>query len=312
MYDTHVNQTKFDIYLLGSYGYAIRDIIKKLNIALNEKAKEALRNQVRLPKIFYEQGWKRFLIYREVEKKTKDIHVLLEMLIEGFDNGSWIKEELAAYDWQFIFEFCDYGETIEIGNVGVDTIHIAIAGSRPFIVLNGEYIMTSKDRVKKAKPSLSLRTIFEYSLEMGTREIVKTEKNREIILKPVVRYQDKYIDDWRLDDFANYIYDSVTVRFGPTYISITELKKRSIVKNGVQGLGRMMKISDLKEQKERYKEFIDWLLEKFIYSKTVTVGNFVSKATFRNFIMDRESKKQSGTVLGNEGADYSKDVEVSF
>jgi len=312
MYDTHVNQTKFDIYLLGSYGYAIRDIIKKLNIALNDKTKEALRKQVRLPKIFYEQGWKRFLIYRETEKKTIDIHALLEMLIEGFDNGSWMKEELAAYDWQFIFEFCDYGENIEIGKIGVDAIHIAIAGSRPFIVLNGKYIMTSKDRVKKAKANLSLRTIFEYNLEMGSREEVKADKYSQIVLKPIVRYQDKYIDDWRLDDFANYIHDSVTERFGPTYISIAELKKRSIVKNGVQGLGRMMKISDLAEQKGRYKEFVDWLLEKFIYSKTVTVGNFVSKATFRNFIMERESKKQSGTVLGNEGADYEKDVEVSF
>ena len=172
--------------------------------------------------------------------------------------------------------------------------------------------MTSKGRNRKIKINETFRKIFEYDMKMESKEIKKAERSREIKLAPVIKYQDKYIDDWKAGDFVEYIHEKVSDRFGSAYISPIELRKRSIVKNGVKVLGQMMKIKNTKMQKEKYKDFVDWLLEKFVFSKTVNVGNFVSKATFRNYIMDMEKKKESGTVMGGEDVDYSKDVEVSF
>lgn len=297
------------IRILGPHGFTIYTAAKHYLFNVN---KDILAERVPMTKVQFQQGWARIEALRILEEDAEtwiNAQQLILAIATGFESGAWIKEEVAACDWKQLFAETWQGEEVNLGKIQVESVSIGTMGGRPVVIVNENMqVVPSRRSCKKVSGVKPLTTFF-----FGERRKTKVKNQPAADPYATTRKKaqlDKPVEEWKLDEFVEYVYNLLDERGQTQTIGKTALRKISLVRNGIDALGHQMKEKATAKKRVNYKKFVDWLVKQSPYKDSLSPGNFVSKATM---VAWKCQGGDAGTVSGGRTSkDYGEGTKVNF
>jgi len=305
----NVKTFKVRSMLLGPYGFMIYEGVYRFP---DRWTKEGLQELIPLSKVSFNRGYIRYNGLSEVFQNVRDgnnkMKLLIQYLADSLDKGSWEKSEIGTCDWGMIFNHFE-DDPFHIGEIKVKIVGLAVFNGRVKVTINNKFILTPNKRLAQQKSDPFV--VFEHQIGDSYDEpevITKVDKK----IMRATGGKPKEISKWKANHMIDYVYDMVSEKKGQNYISKAEIKRKSILKCGVDVLGKFLSIKDRSMAKEPYTRFIDWVVSDFFHADNITASNFVSQPTMRAYMGYIKKQKETGTLRINHDADYKEGSEVSF